>query len=92
MIALTQVRVYAPAREYVARRREEGKTGKEAIRALKRHLIRTLYRLLNTVANRTAIAINTRPHRALHHIGVIEVRRVALSTRSRERYGGVAVL
>ena len=62
MIALTQVRVYAPAREYVARRREEGKTGREAIRALKRHLIRTLYRLLNTVANRTAIAINSAPN------------------------------
>ena len=39
-----------------------GKTGKEAIRALKRHLIRTLYRLLNTVANRTAIAINSAPN------------------------------
>jgi transposase len=62
MIALTQIRIHAPARAYMARRREEGKTGKEAIRALKRHLIRTLYRLLNTVANRRSIAINSAPN------------------------------
>ena len=61
MIALTQVRVHSPARDYVARRREEGKTGREAIRALKRHLIRTLYRLLKTVADRPAIAIDSAP-------------------------------
>ena len=61
MIALTQVRVHAPARDYVARRREEGKTGREAVRALKRHLIRTLYRLLKTVADRAQIAVQTAP-------------------------------
>jgi transposase len=62
MIALTQVRVYAPAREYIARRREQGKTGKEALRALKRHLIRTLYRLLKTVTDREPIAIDSAPN------------------------------
>lgn len=46
MIAITQARIHPPARAYIARRREQGKTGKEALRALKRHLIRTLYRLL----------------------------------------------
>jgi transposase len=46
MIAITQARIHPPARAYMARRREQGKTGKEALRALKRHLIRALYRLL----------------------------------------------
>ena len=53
MIALTQARMHPPARDYLARRRAEGKTGKEAIRALKRHLIRTIYHLLNDQANRS---------------------------------------
>jgi transposase len=57
MIALTQVRIHAPARDYVARRRAEGKTGKEAVRALKRHLIRTIYRLLRLCADREPIEI-----------------------------------
>jgi hypothetical protein len=58
MIALTQIRVHPPARDYIARRRAEGKTGKEAIRALKRHLIRTLYRLLKTCADRATIQVD----------------------------------
>jgi len=41
-IALTQARLPGPTKEYIARRRSEGKTGREAMRALKRHLIRTL--------------------------------------------------
>ena len=45
-IALTQVRIHPPAREYMARRIAEGKTRREAMRALKRHLIRTIYRVL----------------------------------------------
>jgi transposase len=61
MIALTQIRLHGPARDYIARRRAEGKTGKEAIRALKRHLIRTLYRLLKTCADRDAIAVDAAP-------------------------------
>ena len=61
MIALTQARVHAPARDYVARRRAEGKTGKEAVRALKRHLIRTIYRLLHACANRQTIEVQTAP-------------------------------
>src|SRR4051794_38544272 len=44
VIALTQARIYAPAREYLQRRRSEGKTASEAIRALKRHLARMIFR------------------------------------------------
>ena len=46
IIAVTQMRTHAPARAYVARRRAEGKTNREAMRALKRHIARRLYRLL----------------------------------------------
>jgi transposase len=42
-IALTQARAYEPARTYVARRRAEGKTWREAIRALKRYIVRAIY-------------------------------------------------
>ena len=57
MIALTQARLHPPAREYIARRRADGKTGKEAIRALKRHLIRIIFRLLNQIAERPSTTI-----------------------------------
>jgi transposase len=46
-IAITQARIYAPAREYLSRREAEGKTSKEALRALKRHLARRVHRLLS---------------------------------------------
>jgi transposase len=41
-IGLTQIRIHPPARDYIARRRADGKSGREAVRALKRHLIRTI--------------------------------------------------
>jgi transposase len=44
-IALTQLRCWPPAQDYVARRMSEGKTKLEAIRALKRHLVRVIWRL-----------------------------------------------
>jgi transposase len=47
-IAITQARVHEPARIYLARREAEGKTRKEALRALKRHLARRVHRLLCT--------------------------------------------
>jgi hypothetical protein len=43
MIALTQLRAWPPAREYVARRVREGKTRREAMRALKRYLARAIW-------------------------------------------------
>jgi transposase len=49
-IARTQVRVHEPARSYVARRVSEGKTRREAIRALKRHLARQVFRLLKSLS------------------------------------------
>jgi transposase len=47
-IAITQARIHAPARDYLARREADGKTRKEALRALKRHLARRVYLLLST--------------------------------------------
>ncbi len=64
-IAITQARVHAPAREYLARRQAEGKTRQEALRALKRHLVRVvLSALKTTVARRPArssIELRTAP-------------------------------
>jgi transposase len=45
-IALTQIRIHPPAREYFARRLAEGKTRREALRALQRQLIRTIHHTL----------------------------------------------
>ena len=45
-IAVTQIRMHDPARDYVARKRAEGKTKTEAIRALKRHITRVVFKTL----------------------------------------------
>ena len=45
-IAVTQGRVHAPARAYLERKQNEGKTRREAIRCLKRQLARTVYTTL----------------------------------------------
>jgi transposase len=50
-IAITQLRCHPPARDYIARRLSDGKTKREAIRALKRHLVRTIYNTMTTTAN-----------------------------------------
>jgi transposase len=47
-IAVTQIRIHQPAKDYIARKTAEGKTKREAIRALKRHLIRTIYNTMTT--------------------------------------------
>jgi transposase len=44
MIAITQLRSWPPARDYVKRRMSEGKTHREAVRALKRYLVRAIWR------------------------------------------------
>jgi transposase len=46
IIAVTQMRIYAAARDYIARRRSQGKTNREALRALKRLLARRLFHIL----------------------------------------------
>jgi transposase len=51
-MAITQMRAYPPARDYIDRRISEGKTKREALRCLKRHLINTIY---NTMNNPTAL-------------------------------------
>lgn len=43
-IALVQARCHPPAKAYLARRRKEGKTQKEAVRALKRYIARAIFR------------------------------------------------
>ena len=45
-IAVTQGRVHPPARAYLERKQNEGKTRREAIRCLKRQLARTVYTTL----------------------------------------------
>jgi transposase len=50
MMALTQARMDPRARAYVARRRGEGRTQRDAIRALKRHLSDVVYQQLRADA------------------------------------------
>jgi len=45
-IAITQARYHAPARDYLDRKRSEGKSRREAIRCLKRLLIRIIFNTL----------------------------------------------
>jgi transposase len=52
-IAVTQGRYHPPARSYLARKQAEGKSRKEALRCLKRHLARTVHRTLNASAENT---------------------------------------
>lgn len=48
-IAVTQLRMHEPARDYVARKRAEGKTKTEAIRALKRHITRVVFKTMTSM-------------------------------------------
>jgi Transposase IS116/IS110/IS902 family len=52
-IAIVQARHHPQARAYLARKLSEGKTAREARRALKRHLANVLYRHLHTWADNT---------------------------------------
>jgi transposase len=49
-IAVTQAYRHPPARDYLARRRAEGKTWREALRCLKRHLVRAVFKLLKEIS------------------------------------------
>ena len=51
MITLTQMRFWPPARSYIERRVSEGKTQREARRALKRYLIRAIWQAWKTCAS-----------------------------------------
>ena len=48
-IAVNQGRWHPPARAYLTRKETEGKSRKEALRCLKRHLARVVYRTLRTI-------------------------------------------
>lgn len=54
-IALTQARCHPDARDYLARRTADGKTPREARRALKRHLSNVVYRRITTWADAQAL-------------------------------------
>ena len=47
-VAITRARCHPESRAYLERKRAEGKTHKEAIRCLKRHLVRRIWHLLQT--------------------------------------------
>jgi transposase len=49
-VAITRARCHPETKAYLARKRAEGKTTREAIRCLKRHLARTVWQLLQTPA------------------------------------------
>jgi transposase len=55
-IAVTQLRCHEPAKDYVTRRLAEGKTKREALRCLKRHLVRTVF---NAMMNPTVNALDS---------------------------------
>jgi transposase len=55
-IAFAQARTYPPAQAYLARKRAEGKTWREAVRALKRHLARVVFRLLSLPVSQVSSA------------------------------------
>jgi transposase len=54
-IAVTQGRVHLPAREFLARKQAEGKSRKEALRCLKRHLARAVWQALRASRDRESI-------------------------------------
>jgi transposase len=59
IIAVTQARIYAPAKDYLARRKADGKSTTEALRAFKRLLIRRIFTLLKANAHRSTIAVDS---------------------------------
>jgi transposase len=48
-MAVTQLRIHEPAKAYVARKRSEGLSKTEAIRALKRHLSRVVFKTMTSM-------------------------------------------
>jgi transposase len=57
-IAVNQGRWHPPAKAYLARKEAEGKNRKEALRCLKRHLARTIYRLLRSLEEEKMTSTN----------------------------------
>jgi transposase len=58
-VIVTRARCHPQTRDYIARRRSEGKTTREAIRCLKRYLVRRVWHLLRAAGPVPDHAINT---------------------------------
>ena len=58
-IAITQMRMHEPAQAYMARKRAEGKSKREALRCLKRHLARTVWHALRAAEARRQTMLET---------------------------------
>ena len=56
MLALSRIRHDSQTAVYMAKQRRRGKTQREAIRCLKRHLVRRIYNLLHA-PNQTPITL-----------------------------------
>ena len=69
-IAITQARIHDPARQYLARKQAEGKSRREALRCLKRHLARVVFRTLRAIAARKPALSPTPPQTALIAAGL----------------------
>ena len=54
-VAVTQGRVHPPAQEFLARKQAEGKSRREALRSLKRHLARAVWQALDAARDRESI-------------------------------------
>lgn len=52
-IAVTQLRIHEPAKDYIAKKRAEGMSKTEAIRALKRHLSRVVFKTMTSMSQPT---------------------------------------
>ncbi len=55
-IAITQMRCHEPAKLYMARKRAEGKSTREGLRCLKRHLARTVWQAMRSAEARRETA------------------------------------
>ncbi len=68
-IAVTQARIHPAARTYLERKQAEGKSRREALRCLKRHLARVVFRTLHTIRTRNSPSPNP-PHAPLTAVGL----------------------
>lgn len=62
-IAVTQARIHPQARAFLERKRSEGKSNREALRSLKRHLVRRVHRLLAPPASGSKPLMSSSPNR-----------------------------
>lgn len=60
-IAVTQARIDPRARAFLERKRSEGKSNREALRSLKRHLVRRVHRLLTPASTRPPRHMSSSP-------------------------------